>query len=174
MLEGVSKLGCHCDWCNEAVVKLVNRHVEARLVQQTVGVVEDDFADGHAYEEVADYFKSPGQRGVDAIGRSFSEVGDSGEETDVEECGHDLVAQNDVEAVPELWGVGLGGGLDFMTVREGGKEDINGLVEGAGDPEKGELDEERATDLEGLRGVGLYCGLPCWLEVKVREFRHCR
>lgn len=174
MLEGVSKLGCHCDWCNEAVVKFVDRHVEARLVQETVGVVEDDFADGNANDEIADNFKGPGQRGVDAIGRSFSEVGDSKEETDVEECGHDLVTHDDVEAVPELWGVGLRGGLDFMTVREGGKEDINGLVEGAGDPEKGELDEERATDFKGLRGVGFHCGLPRWLEVKARELRHCR
>lgn len=60
MLEGVRELGCHCDWRNEAVVELVNRHIEARLVQQAMRVVEDDFADGDAEDEVADNFEWPG------------------------------------------------------------------------------------------------------------------
>lgn len=60
-----------------------------------------------------------------------------------------------------------------MTVREGGKEEIDGLVEGAWDPEKGELDEERTADFQNLRGIGLHGGLPCWLEVHGGELRHC-
>lgn len=100
MLKGMSKLGSHCDWCNEAVVELMDRHVEARLVQQAVRVVEDDFADGDADDEIANNFKCPGQRGFDAIGRGFTEVRDSEEETYVEECRHNLIAHDDVEAVP--------------------------------------------------------------------------
>lgn len=92
----------------------------------------------------------------------------------MEDRGHDLVAHDDVEAVPELWGGCLRGRLDFMTMRESGKENIDGLVEGAGNPEEGELDYERATNLEDLRGVGFHRGLPCWLKVDGREFRHCR
>lgn len=61
-----------------------------------------------------------------------------------------------------------------MTVREGGKEEIDGLVEGAGDPEKGELDDERAAYLKELRGVGFHRGLPRWLDVAGGKFRHCR
>lgn len=61
-----------------------------------------------------------------------------------------------------------------MTVREGGKEDIDGLVEGTGDPEKGELDDERTAEFEGLGGVGFHGGLPRRLEVEGGELRHCR
>lgn len=96
----MSKFGSHCDWRNEAVVELVDRHVEARLVQQTVGVVKHDLANGDADDEIADDFNDPWQRGVDAIGRSLSEVGDSEEQSDVQDCGHDLVAHDDIEAVP--------------------------------------------------------------------------
>lgn len=61
-----------------------------------------------------------------------------------------------------------------MTVGECGKEEIDGLVEGAGDPEKGELDDERTAYLEELWGVGFHSGLPRWLDVGGGEFGHCR
>lgn len=68
MLEGVGKFSRHCDWCNEAVVELVDRCIEARLMEQAVRIVEDNFANSDADDEIADDFKGPGQRSIDAIG----------------------------------------------------------------------------------------------------------
>lgn len=80
-----------------------------------------------------------------------------------------MVAEDDLEAVPELGGGGLlGYGLDLVAVREDGEEGVKGLEEEAGEPEGEELDEDGAEEFDRLRRVGNHEGLPCRLDAQSR------
>jgi hypothetical protein len=57
MLKRMSVLGCERDGCGETVVLLVDADVERLGMEQSVGVIEEDFAQKKAEDKVSNYFE---------------------------------------------------------------------------------------------------------------------
>ena len=63
--------------------------------------------------------------------------------------------------MPDLGGGGLlWSRLELVGRREGGEERVEGDVEGRGEPEEDELDEEGAVEDDGVGEVALHEGGP--------------
>ncbi|WEW61909.1 hypothetical protein PRK78_007409 [Emydomyces testavorans] len=151
VLERVRVLRGERDGRGEVVVQLVDACVEEAVVEQAVGVVEEGFAEEQAGEEVEGEFARGGEEWVEAVGAG----GEEGELEEVEGGGEELVAEDEEGAGPEGGAGGLfGGGLEFVSVGEGGEEVVEGEEEEGGEPEGEELDGEGAEEFDGLGTAG--------------------
>ena len=104
-------LCCQCNGCGETVMQFVNLGIERRKMQNAVGVIEEDFSEKDAGEDVKDDLVDRRQFGIEAIGWFAAEKATEREENDMDECGKHLVPEDHFEAIfyfRQSWLFGLG------------------------------------------------------------------
>jgi len=96
VLGGMRELGGEGDGGDEAVVEFVDGCVEEGMVEEAVGVVEEEFAKEDTGGELPEDGCEGGERGGDEVGGGFAvDVVLGGEEEEVQDGGEELVAQDD-------------------------------------------------------------------------------